>query len=473
MLTAIARNVVAGLLIAATAQTASFSSADARPPANTFKALDSDSADRSCQVIMRSAGLKKDSSTGLPVIETDANGQSWYTFESLVDAAESPLSTGTSVFLLYKSAKEFQWHSAPGMPVTGANFGLQRVLFRVAEGTLPAQRDLTVTPAADSDLQVIAYLQTTDGRRIFDHNTSTGSSESIALGARNSWTFSADPALCPVSGKGSSTIRFLKNWLVEQKGKAQPAQSLFVEYDLSRLPQCQTSSYNGLPAWQTDAMIRFLPGGEEFSASLNSLQNGKMVESPARFEIPADSTHAQLWFKSRGRNCEAVWDSNYGRNYEISIKADVAPSPSWAGQWRKLTGSGQCIALNKTEDLPDVAAFFESDLKSCQAVEAEVLVPGLTTAVESDPDSLMALVVWSIDGQQQRPQWLTFSGRSGQNYRFRWQLPTELLRQIPWSKIDYSFQFSTDGVFWLNSGRASSNNNGRVTPRTLEYRQSL
>ncbi|NBX18272.1 MAG: hypothetical protein EBR09_12990, partial [Proteobacteria bacterium] len=64
MLTAIARNVVAGLLIAATAQTASFSSADARPPANTFKALDSDSADRSCQVIMRSAGLKKDSSTG-------------------------------------------------------------------------------------------------------------------------------------------------------------------------------------------------------------------------------------------------------------------------------------------------------------------------------------------------------------------------------------------------------------------------
>ncbi len=469
MLTAIAKNVLAGLLISAIAQSASFSSADARPPANTFKSLDSDSADRSCQVILRKAELKRDPSSGSPLTETDSSGQNWYTFESLVDAAESPVSAGTSVYLLYKTAEETQWHSAPGMAVAGANPSLRRMTFRLAEGTIAAD-DGSSLPPTGSILQIIAYLQTNDGRRIFDHNTSAGSSDSIKLTAENDWTFASEPSLCPSAGRGSSTIRFMKNWLVEQRGQAQPGQALIVEYDLARLPQCQSSSYNGLPAWQTEAMIRFFPGGEEFSASLNSLQSGKMVDSPARFEIPADSTHAQLWFKSRGRNCEAVWDSNYGRNYEISIKPDVAPSPAWAGQWRKLSGSSQCFALNRAEDLPEIAPVSESDLKNCHAVEAEVLVPGVTTALETTPDTLMAQVVWSIDGVPQRPQWLAFAGRSGQNYRFRWLLPRELLRQISWTKINYSFQFSTDGVFWLNAGRASSNQNGIVAPRTLEYR---
>lgn len=472
MLTAIARIVIAGLLITATAQSASFSAAHAQTTQNNFKALDSDSADRSCQVILRSAGLKRDPTSGLPVIESDSSGQNWYSFESIVDAAESPLSTGTTAFLLYKTTDETHWHSAPGLSVEGANPSLNRLTFRLAEGTLPAKNDASTLPRNDATLQLIAYLQTPDGRRIFDHNTSSDSADSIKLNAANDWNYESDPALCPAAGRGSSTIRFLKNWLVEQRGLAHPAQALLVEYDLARLPQCQSSSYNGLPAWQTEAMIRFFPSGEEFSASLNSLQNGKMTATPAHFEIPDDSTHAQIWFKSRGRNCEPVWDSNYGRNYEISIRPDVAPAPSWAGQWRRLTGSNQCFALNKAEDLPEDATVSESDLKSCHAIEAEVLVPSITTALETTPDALQAQVLWSIDGRQQRPQWLTFAGRSGQNYRYRWQLPTEILKQSSWSKINYSFQFSTDGLFWLNAGRASSSQNGVVAPRSIEYRAS-
>lgn len=470
MLFALAKNLAAGLLFASLIQAtlSSLAHADSRP--DTFKALESDSADFSCQVILRSASLKRDPNTGLPQIETDAVGQSWYAFESVVDAALAPMSSGTTVYLLYKSSDDSQWHTAPGMAVEGAKQSLQRLNFKLSHSTLMAGADISMPPPADKFIQVIPYLQTPDGRRIFDHNSNRNINDTVSLGASNGWTFENDAALCPSAGRGSSTLRFLGNWMAEQRGQPQPGQSIFVDYDLGRLPQCQSSSYNGLPAWQTEAFIRFFPSGEEFSASLNSLQNGKMMAAPARFEIPADSTHAQLWFKSRGRNCESVWDSNYGRNYELTFRADVAPAPAWAGLWRRLSGTNQCFALTKSEDLLEDASLTEDDLKSCHAIEAEVLVPGLTTSVETTPEAIQAQVKWTLDGIPQRPQWLTFAGRSGQNYRFRWILPVDTLKQNAWAKIDYSFQFSTDGLFWLNAGRASSNQNGIVSPRSIQYR---
>lgn len=471
MLSMLAKVTLAGFMSTLSVQLALPSVAQADSRTDTFKALDSDSADHSCQIVLRSASLKRDSS-GLPLIETDSNGKNWYSFESSVDAAVGPLSTGTTAYLLYRASDDSQWHTAPGLMVSGAPNGLQRMMFRLSEGTLAAIGQTLSNPDGDKKLHLIPYLQTSDGRRIFDHNSTLGDSDSLILDGSSNWSVQSDANLCPTAGRGATTLRFLGNWTIEQRGLPQPGQSLLLEYDLNRLPQCQASSYNGLPAWQTDAMIRFYPSGEEFSAAVNTLQNGKMVPSTARFEIPLGSTHVQMWFKTRGRNCDTVWDSNFGRNYEVSLRADVAPSPAWAGQWRMLSGQGQCFALDRADALAEVSTLSEPELKSCRAIEAEVLVPGLTTSLDVMPEAIQAQVKWSLDGVTQRTQWLNYSGRSGQNYRFRWILPSETLRQVPWRKLDYSFQFSTDGLFWLSAGRAESHHNGIVSPRTIQYRNA-
>jgi hypothetical protein len=466
---ALAWKTIAGLLIATLTQIWLLPTALADNRPDSFKSLDSDSADHSCQVVLRNAALRRDPQTGLPLIEIDDTGTSWYTFESTIDVANGPLARGTGVFILYRASDDPSWHSAPGMSIPGAPQGMQRFTFRFSHATLNASDSSVSEPDSNKRLFLIPYLQTTDGRRIFDHNTSLGDYDSVILTSNLDWTLTSDPALCPVAGKGSSTLRFLGNWEIEQRGQPRPGQSLLVEYDLSRLPQCQASSNNGLPAWQTEALIRFLPNGEEFSASVSSMQNGKMIATPARFEIPEGSTDAQVWFRTRGRNCESSWDSNYGRNYEFHFKPDVAPSPAWAGQWRMLQNPGQCASPASPVTLGDETVLTDSDLKNCRVVEAEVLVPGLTTSLETTPEAIQAQLRWSLDGIIQKNQWLTYVGRSGQNYRFRWVIPGEFLRQRAWRKLDYSFQFSTDGLFWLSAGRSTGPHNGVVAPRTIQY----
>ncbi|NBO37428.1 hypothetical protein EBU99_02465 [bacterium] len=461
---------IAGLLLVALAVLELLPNGTPLARAETFKPLSTDSADHSCQVILRSTNLRRNAETGLAELEKDALGESWFTFDAQVDASVNPLRTGATVQMLYRGSGDNVWHAAPSVAIPGAAPGLQRHSFRLAQNSLKAGVDAT-RPLPNTTLFLIPFLQTSDGRRIFDHNAQLANEDSYKIDAGTNWTYTSKPDLCPIAGRGSSTVRFLSDWTIEQRGQIQPAQSLFVEYDLKRLPQCQSSSYNGLPAWQTEAFVRFYPNGEEFSAALNTLQQGQMQPIAARFEVPTRATHAQLWFHTRGRNCEGAWDSNYGQNYEFQSRAGAASAPAWAGEWRLLTSSGSdCSTLTNPTEMGEVYGVSEKQLSTCNAVEAEVLVPGLTTSFTANPEAIQAQVVWKIDSGAGQIQWLKYVGRSGQNYRFRWILPTEILSVRPWRSVDYSFQFSTDGLFWLNAGRDKGGQIGQMTPRRLEFR---
>lgn len=437
---------------------------------DTFRAMSSDSADHSCQVILRTAALVLNPETGLPETETDRTGRTWYSFEAFVDSAAAPLKTGASVQLLYRGHRDSNWHTAPGVVTTGAANTLQRHQFRISKDTLsPRNSDLTAMPPHSDTLYLIPFLQSTDGRRIFDHNSETDLSQTYVLNSANNWRVATNPKTCERAGRGSATLRFLGNWSLEPRGDIHPGQSLLIEYDLSRLPQCQASSYNGLPAWQTEAFIRFFPNGEEYSAALNSFQGGSMLPVPAHFEIPNEATRAQVWFRTRGRGCEGGWDSNFGKNYEFEIRSGVLSSPSWAGEWRLLNSGSTCSEASNSTPLSDVTSISDQDLHSpCLAVEAEVLVPGLTTAIEANPKSIQAQVNWKTDTGQPATQWLTYVGRNGQNYRYRWEIPAGPLKLRPWKNLDFSFQFSTDGLFWLRAGRATGTSIGIVAPRRFE-----
>lgn len=439
---------------------------------DTFRSLTSDGADHSCQVILRSARLILDPQTGLPSIDTDPTGRNWYTFEAFVDSASSLLKSGASVQLLYRGQHDQNWHTAPGVTVGGALNSLQRHHFRISQDTLVDRNgDFSSFPTQSDSLYMIPFIQSTDGKRIFDHNSLPNLSETYVLNAANNWKTKTDDKVCESAGRGVATIRFLGDWSIEHRGEIHPGQSLSVEYDLTRLPQCQASSYNGLPAWQTEAFVRFFPSGGEFSAALNSFQGGTMLSIPARFEIPAESTRAQVWFRTRGRGCEGGWDSNFGKNYDFEIRSGVAASPSWAGQWRLFSDTNECTELSNISALDDILHLSEAQLSNkCLAIEAEVLVPGLTTSSDSVPQTIQPQVIWRTDSGQEVTQWLTFTGRNGQNFRYRWNLPMTALRNRPWKTLDYIFQFSTDGLFWLQTGQETSSTMGHVSPRRIEVK---
>jgi hypothetical protein len=440
--------------------------------ADTFRATSSDGADHSCQVVLRRAQLVRDLSTGIAQTDADELGQSWYVFEAEVDAASAPLKMGASVQLLYRSGADATWHTAPALTVPGAPVTMQKHQFRISKDTLRVRNpNAGDDPVRDGVLYVIPFMQSSDGRRVFDHNAHPEVVDTYALSSNNNWQLTSPVTSCERAGRGTSTARFLGDWSHELRGSPQPGQSLIVEYDLKRLPQCQASSYNGLPAWQTEAFIRFFPNGQESSAVLNSVQTGNAQSLPARFDIPDDATMAQLWFRTRGRSCEGAWDSNFGNNYEITIKPGITPSPAWAGQWQILEGSSDCNSFTSSQPLNDPQNISDPQLsQGCLAVEAEVLVPGLTNSPEASPQGVQAQVVWKTDSGARSTQWLNLVGRHGQNFRYRWLLPKSLLLTRDWAHLEYLFQFSTDGLFWLRSGRDAANRIGLVEPRRIDHR---
>jgi hypothetical protein len=440
--------------------------------ADTFRATSSDGADHSCQVILRSAQIVREMATGLAQTETDDHGRHWYVFEADVDAAAAPMKLGASVQLLYRSGTDLTWHTAPALSVPGAAASLQRHQFRISMDTLRVKNPNSGDdPTRDAVLHVIPFMQSSDGRRVFDHNAHPDVADTYTLNSANNWRIISPAGICERAGRGTSTFRFLGDWTHELRGLAQPGQSLVVEYDLNRLPQCQASSYNGLPAWQTEAFIRFYPNGQESSAVLSSIQGGNTQSLPARFDIPDDATAAQLWFRTRGRSCEGAWDSNFGRNYEIALKPGITPSPAWSGQWQILEGGQDCETSISTQLSNEPTILSDQQLaQGCLAVEAEVLVPGLTNSPEGSPQGLQAQVVWKTDSTVRSTQWLTFVGRRGQNFRYRWMLPKTLLLTRDWSQLEYLFQYSTDGLFWLRSGSDVASRIGFVEPRRFVHR---
>jgi hypothetical protein len=54
-----------------------------------------------------------------------------------------------------------------------------------------------------------------------------------------------------------------------------------------------------------------------------------------------------------------------------------------------------------------------------------------------------------LDGKPLPAQWLGFQGRTGNDYRYRFELPRDLLWYgNKWSTLQYTLAFSTDGISW-------------------------
>lgn len=158
-----------------------------------------------------------------------------------------------------------------------------------------------------------------------------------------------------------------------------------------------------------------------------------------------------------------------GPQMDCSMFPDRAPDGcpqkvgvGWAGSWGGLFTH----ACERRDGLADPVVFTKSAAgHDCMALTAEVWVPGLTDA-DADPATLRAEVVTDLGFEPGGPlsapvSWpLVFDGRTGNNYRFRWDLG-EHVGRADRGDYHYRFRFSADaGQTWYQLGKGDGPDGG-------------
>jgi len=195
----------------------------------------------------------------------------------------------------------------------------------------------------------------------------------------------------------------------------------------------------GLAAW------RFLPVGQ--GGEVDLFAPGAEGPATARLQVPHNAEALELWFYGDdGEGCR-VWDSRFGQNHrlEVARAGSEAPAIGWVGGWHRWHARDCRIA----EGLDDPVRYERSSAgNQCMAIGARVWIPGVTDA-DVPPDGILAEVVTDLGfggGPLVEPEaWpLTFAGRVGNDYRFRWELSMRVGMGVR-GDYRYLFRFSTDG----------------------------
>lgn len=296
------------------------------------KADSADSADRSCQVVLRHV-FRNPSADGLDY-ETDCStGECLYVWRGQVDVAGG-VAPETQVLVLYHLTSDQNWWEVAAEPLLVSTPGFRSYAFALSEHLFG--------PGAGEEqkIELVAFLRGADGNRLFDHNARPGDFENTLLNYDNNWNAS-DTVVCqPTVGD----IHFQWDWNEVAYGARRQGGYLRLYYDLERLPDCR-GTHNGYPCWDIVAHARFSPGGQEVSGSVRRLlsENGTPTNQaeavPFVTTIPENADGVDIWFENYsgcGSGCRA-WDSNYGQNYRFDIWP-AADSPRCQGVERARGG---------------------------------------------------------------------------------------------------------------------------------------
>jgi len=289
-----------------------------------------DQADHECQIVLRRASQNF---TG-DGFELDCSTEpcNWV-FAGTVDVADSALVEGTTVAVLYRSGSDDTWWEVEATPDTFDPPGFERFTFRMSEHLFGPDN-----ATDDSRVELVPFLRLADGSRVFDHNNNAGDFDNYML-ASPGYTFDDYDTCAPAVG----SLWFYDNWDEGSGGLLRQGGYLLVHYDIDRLPECR-NTHNGYPAWDTEANLRFLPGGELVTGSVrdfvtnNGTPTNEAFDVPLEVQIPMGATSVEVWFRNfsgAGSTCE-TWDSNYGENYRYDI-IPPADDPHCLGNERWAT----------------------------------------------------------------------------------------------------------------------------------------
>jgi hypothetical protein len=299
------------------------------PPADTTGSSASavsqgDSADTSCQVVLRHTDIDFESSLGP---ETDcSSGTCWVVIPITFDVAMSESLAQSEAFVLYQGEGSATWQqSSQAEPIFGCDElpdgPCAPVGFRRYQVTL--RTDTFTTGPGDTTVQLIPYIQTVGGARLFDHNRVADPLGSYALTAQNNWTISDDATACPgPTPTARLTATFATGWQNSSTGTLAGGGKVDVAYDIYRMPATLGCTTDGVDAFATTGYIRFEPSGTTLSELLSGpfdSTTDKVESLPLEFDAPAGTTSAALWFMTSS-DCTGAnqWDSDYGQNYVFS-----------------------------------------------------------------------------------------------------------------------------------------------------------
>ena len=407
------------------------------------KADSLDRADRSCRVMLRELG------------RTDEVADGYFVSTATVDVARS-LADVVEVGVLY-SDNGGPWYAFTGS-VASTEGRFERYTVRVDRHTTP-------TPAMDlrsweyQRASVAVYVKLSDGTRLFDHNRVSSDFANYELSVSNDFAVARADGICPVQPPRAE-LSFRADFSTVQRGPLVPGGTVTLDYALDRLPACRWSRA-GYQLWDIEANVKFQPQGILVTRTVTQIAGsgsggGGRVSVPTTVEIPLGTQRVDVWFRnySAANTCE-TFDSAYGANYQFPVEALGAPI-GWAGDW----GGSFSRACEHQAGLAEPISIDEYVReRACKLIDADVYVPGLTDGTVAHPERLWAEVEWAIDGAAQAAVPLQFQGRVGNNFRYRWQLPYELMMST-WSDASFAFRFSHDGNTWFRIGQSAGPDGG-------------
>lgn len=413
-----------------------------------------DSADRACGIVLRSLA-RLPGPTGGFATKCNSGGVCYYVWQGVIDVANTA-PAGSKPYVLFRSTDQTTWSKKLATATTGAPAGFKRYTIKLETNTVNA--GMSPTSLQRAKLEVSPYLQLANsGGRVFDHNRNPGDFDVYTLVANNSWAIGEDANVCRPPGQGQSTLAFKAGWTTEQHGALVAGGKLTLNYDLARLPNCR-GTHNGYPAWDLTASVLFSPGGQRAEGSVRAFgtnngtpDQGQLHSQPLDVAIPAGATRAEIWFTNTGLWCSPSYDSNDGKNYAFDVVAAPPAAIGWFGNAKSST-SRDCVANTNVPATLTLDGYIRE--RACSFIEADVWVPGLTDASVQHPELVLARAELTLDGTALPPQWLTFQTRTGNDYRFRFDLPRDVLYYgSKWSTLEYTLAFSTDGITWARDSK--------------------
>lgn len=409
-----------------------------------------DSSDRACNVVLRSlARVPKGAGYTTSCTATTGCNVVWSGF---LDVSAAALAEGAKPYVMYKNQDASTWTQVTPTKVTGAPAGYQRYKVTMQKATM--SDGMSATGLSRARIDVAPFIKLTNGARLFDKQRGQSDFQNYTLSQATNWVVAEDAGVCGPPA-APAKLDFFAGFGQAQQGALVAGGKGVITYNLDRLPTCR-GTHNGYPAWDITGFVRFSPGGEVVSSSVRGFNNpggtpsnASAVSQPWTFDVPRGATSAEVWFKNftgAGSTCES-WDSNLGANYRFVVES----RPFAAVQWVGRPGSSTSRLCARSEGAPD-SITLDSYLneRACVWVEADVYVPGLTDGVGGLKSyAVFAEAELSLDGVAQPAQALSFLGRFGNDYRYRFELPKSGLYYGPkWKKLEYTMRFSTDGRTW-------------------------
>jgi hypothetical protein len=454
-----------------------------------------DTADGACKVVLRSVSRIKNGPGYATTCDLGINAGTscLYVWEGQIDV--DPALSSATVDVLFRTGQTGgKWYAVEAKPEPAQQNGFARFSFRLTEFTPAA--GMSLTSLGKTVIELIPYVKTAQGGRLFDHNRVADPLGSYRLDLDNMWTIDNDSAVCaPAAGVPEYVLDYPGFGETLVGGPAQAGGKLKISYDGRRLRETQSCMGSKGPSSATTLYVGYMFDNDGSTAQKAGVESylemyGNACQGPTTpcithdkmqpmIDLPAGASSIQMWFYcvpgfSSGSPGNWKYDSNLGQNYSLALSktGQSGASIDWAGNWRL-----HAARSGFTFPLP-VSYEYTGFTNMGWSAQAEVYVKGLTD--KPTPDGAVRAYVESDmiqcapGGAKQKAELSLAEAHAGpfkNNSLYRWGFEG-LINNCPKGTYSYRFLFSADGGKTVTplGAAASTDDPGAAGWRTIVFK---